>query len=146
MRVHAALYVRVHAPGDGEPLRHLDVGQRRKEHGAEADQIHERRHALGIPVHVSEDTVRGDDDHEQQAVHGQIPQAQGTVQFLPVPKLFYGPFSSAIVTSTNIDSTLAARSKHAEASARGLPPRTGFPPEAQGHAPLPLYKTARPFG
>lgn len=28
MRVHAALYVRVHAPGDGEPFRHLDVGQR----------------------------------------------------------------------------------------------------------------------
>ena len=92
MRVHAALHVRVHAPGDGEAFRHLDVGQRRKEHGAEAYQIHERRHALRIPVHVSEDTVRGDNDHEQQAVDGQIPQAQGTVQFLLVPELFDGPF------------------------------------------------------
>ena len=92
MRVHAALHVRVHASGDGEAFRHLDVGQRRKEHGAEAYQIHERRHALRIPVHVSEDTVRGDNDHEQQTVHGQIPQAQGTVQFLLVPELFDGPF------------------------------------------------------
>ena len=59
------------------------------------------------------------------------------------PNCSTDPFSSAIVTSTNVDSTFAARNKRAGTSARGPSPRAGFPPETLGRAPRFPY-TKRP--
>lgn len=78
-----------------------------------------------------------------KAVHGQIHRLRVRCSSCLYPNCSTDPFSSAIVTSTNVDSTFAARNKRAGTSARGPSPRAGFPPETLGRAPRFPY-TKRP--
>ena len=84
MRVDAALHVRVHGTGDGEPLTHAHVAHSREQDGDEADDVDQRRHAVAVQLDAAEDGLRCDDHHEQNAVQHDVVKLKAAPQLLLV--------------------------------------------------------------
>jgi hypothetical protein len=85
--VEPAPDVGVDGAGHREGLRHLRVGDRGEDHRDQADQVDQRRHALGLVVHRSEDRPWGDRHHEDQAVDDQVRGGQRPPELLAVAEL-----------------------------------------------------------
>ena len=73
MGVDAALHVRVYGARNGEALGHAHVAHRGEDDGHEADDIHQRRHAMAVQLDAAEDGLWGDDYHEENAVQNNVP-------------------------------------------------------------------------
>ena len=87
VRVDAALHVGVHGAGDREATGHAHVAHGGEHDGHEADDVDQRRHAVAVQLDGAEDGLRGDDDHEQDAVHHHVPKAHPAAQLLLVAEL-----------------------------------------------------------
>lgn len=73
VRVDAALHVGVHRTRNGEPLAHAHVAHSREQNGHEADDVHQRRHAVAVLLDGAENGLRRDNHHEQDAVQYHVP-------------------------------------------------------------------------